>query len=243
MVAVVVKISGRAMDGPPGVVAEYLTVLSKSMARLNSVFEIAITVGGGQRARELIGLAIHFGCRDVAASLIGGDIGLAHCRVLCAALASAGVPVRQPIDSWSRAADEMKSGIVPVLYGYWPGMTSDAVAVYLADFVGAPFVLKLSNINAIYTCDPSIEGALPIDQMSHEELEAMALRQDRRIAGSSFVLDLVAARRLSESGITLVFGHMSNVDVLVSAFLDGDAGPTQGTIVSKPGARWIPRGG
>jgi len=236
VLTLVVKLSGDAVEATDGTVAiSYLQKFGQCVAELAKVGRVAMTVGGGSRARVLINAALQLGERDVSATLLGGDVGLSNCRLVCAALSACGVDTGgAPVQDWGEANQRLRQDKVPVLFGYWPGLTSDAVAAYFADLIRADLVVKLSRIDAIYDADPSNDSnAHPLRFVSHAQLDNWCVAHDERKAGSRFVVDLLAARRLVASGIPLWLVHLERLsDVLAAVRADTWNCPQTGTLVA-----------
>jgi uridylate kinase len=220
----VIKLSGAALEEGDAMGCEYLLRFGEFVARISRRWKVALTVGGGARARQYIQVARDLGQSDARASLLGGDVGFINSRLLIAALAKVGVPTSlRPLKSWDRAETSLATSSVPVLFGHWPGLTSDSVAVFFGDYVSADLILKLSKIDAIYDSDPTrSSSAVALRQVSYEKLVELAMFADSRIAGSSFVVDVIAARRLASSGIPLFLASFKELGVVEGMLCDGD---------------------
>jgi uridylate kinase len=234
----VVKVSGTAVEMLDGSInIDYLKLFGGFIKEVSRNWSVAVTIGGGHLARRYIAAARDLGQPDAKSSLLGGDVGLINGRLMIAALDTFDLPVvSSPVESWDTAHDHLRSGLIPVLYGRWPGLTSDSVAVYFADYANMQFVIKLSNIDAIYDKDPRIYGdAKPFRYMSHEMLEEIAILKDGRKSGEPFVIDLLAARRLKNSGIPLLVMHKDSLDGALSIICQlHPANLSEGTLVDKP---------
>lgn len=212
----IIKLTGNALESDSEVInSTYLVEFGKFVESLLKNWRIAITVGGGKTARRYISAARKLGLPDSKASLIGGDIGLLNCRLIIASLTYSNVrTVITPLESWDNSEEYLAKGVVPVFSGRWPFLTSDSVAAYFADYVTANLVLKLSGIDAVYNKDPNQYGdAKPLRRLSHDQLEEMAKLVDQRTAGSQFVIDFLAAKRLKNSRIPLFLVHKDKLEV------------------------------
>lgn len=213
---IVIKLTGAAVGKSVGTVnLDYLRHFGQFIKGLAETCSIAVTIGGGHVARQYIGAAKQLGASDSKASILGGDVGLLNARLVLAVLTGLGVRTSYtPIEKFSIAEEKLNSGVIPVLFGRWPALTSDSVAVYFADYVSANLVLKLSQVDSIYDHDPKIHSdAIPYTRLSHEQLEALSIQHDNRIAGEQFVIDLLAAKRLKNSNIPLWLLHMNELDL------------------------------
>jgi uridylate kinase len=232
-----VKLSGSFLTfGKESESLSYLDALGEFVSGLIIKHDVALTVGGGELARQYIGLARALQQPDSQASLLGGDVGLMNCRLLIAALQKWNVyTYSTPIEDWGLARQFLQQGGTPVLCGHWPALTSDAVAAYFADYASMDILIKLSSVDAIYDRDPKLNNdALPRRRLTHCELEAMTLAMDRRESGSRAVLDIVAARRLKNSDIPLLLLHRdqySTVSEMLNRRTAGDV--EQGSLVGE----------
>lgn len=233
----IVKVSGTAIEMANGSInIDYLKRFGSFIKEISLDWSVAITIGGGYLARRYIDIARELGQSDAKSSLLGGDVGLINGRLIIAALDAFEIPVvSSPVESWDIAQDYLRSGLIPVLYGRWPGLTSDSVAVYFADYANLQLVIKLSNIDAIYDKDPSVcEDATPYRYMSHEMLEEIAILKDGRKSGERFVVDILAARRLRNSGLPLLVIHKDSLKGALDALYCIDSGALlEGTLVKK----------
>jgi len=232
---IVIKLSGTALETNNGLIdIAYLRRFGKFISTLVNFHNLAITVGGGEHARKYISVAKEFKQPDSKASLLGGDIGLIYCRILSACLKEAKVNTPpNPIENWDIAEDYLRNNTTPILYGRWPALTSDSVAVYFADYVSANLVLKLSCVDAIYDKDPNLYNEVtPIRNLTFSDLEQMSILCDSRIAGCHFVIDLLAAKRLKNSEIPLLFVHKDKLELILELLGESNLNKTkEGTFV------------
>jgi uridylate kinase len=232
---IVIKLTGAAVEKTVGTVnLDYLKRFGVFINHLAKSCSIAVTIGGGHVARQYIVAAKELGAPDSKASVLGGDVGFLNAQLVLAALTSSGVRTHcTPVESFDAAEEQLRAGVIPVLFGRWPALTSDSVAVYFADYVSANLVLKFSQIDSIYDRDPKIHSdAVPCLRLSHDELETLAIQYDNRIAGEQFVIDLLASKRLKNSNIPLWLLHMNELDLAaetLSKFPSIDT--TRGTLV------------
>jgi uridylate kinase len=231
---IVIKLSGGAVHSGTAIDLDYLERFGRFIANITKTWRVALTVGGGCVARHYITAVKQLGLSDTKASLLGGDVGLMNCRLAIAAMTRVGVRTPCiPIEDFSVALEKVNEGAVPVLFGRWPALTSDSVAVYFADYISADIVLKLSRIDSIYESDPSLSiDAKRNARLTHVQLESLAMQNDHRVAGESFVVDVLAAKRLKNSGIPLWLLHISELDLAQSTLLQVPTSHfAQGTLV------------
>ena len=235
---IIIKLSGSAIERDEGFIdVEYINLFSHFVFSLAKDWKIAITVGGGNRARSYINAGRDLGLPDSRASLLGGDFGLIHSRLLIGGLSQVGLKSPTiPLKSWDLAMQYMLMDSIPVLFGRWPSLTSDSVAVYFADYAGLNLILKLSCIDAIYNKDPKIyNDAQPFRNISQNQLEIMAEKNDDRLSGSNFVIDLIAARRLFNSNLPLLLLHKNRLDYALRVLrnIEDLENLTEGTLVGE----------
>jgi uridylate kinase len=95
------------------------------------------------------------------------------------------------------------SGRVLVAAGWKPGFSTDNDAVLLAERLGAPLVINLSNIEQVYTGDPRKDpAARPLDRISWPEFRALV--GDAWTPGKNVPFDPVASRRAADLGLTVI---------------------------------------
>lgn len=235
----VIKLSGSVVEAEAGEIdVTYVAEFADALAEACQDMRIAVTIGGGGVARRYIRAARELGETDSRASLLGGDLGYMNCKLVIAALRQRGVAVApSPLDAWDDACRAVERGEVPVLCGWWPGLTSDSVAVYFADYASINYVLKLSRVDAIYDHDPDMSPvAMPHRELTHAELCNLVAVSDERSAGAHGVLDIVAVRRLEKSGIGLLFAHKNRLrEALIFARDPSSPLGTWGTVVRSTG--------
>ncbi|WP_329484216.1 hypothetical protein OG555_18875 [Kribbella sp. NBC_01484] len=223
MATLVLKVSGVAFEDRPdlhGGQEDYARRLAASISELTAAgHNIALTIGGGSLARRSIDRARRLGLEPVRASYLGADAGLMNARIAIAALRGGGIPCSaEPITAFDAAAEAMRSGLTPVLFGYWHGLTSDAVAALFASYIAADLVVKLSQIDGVYPSDHEAKsGTNRHSCLPHRELAHLALEFDSRTPGASFVLDVVAAKSLADTKIPLLIDHWRHLNTLKSA--------------------------
>lgn len=93
-----------------------------------------------------------------------------------------------------------------VLGGAFPGITTDAVSVMLAEVTKAKRVVNVSNTDGVYDKNPKkYKDAKKFDEMSLDELLSLAYENDKRSAGEHFIFDLLACKLAVRSSIEVHF--------------------------------------
>ena len=208
-----------------GFVRRFVSVVLARIATPGSP-RIALVIGGGATARSYQAAARRIAPEVESAVL--DEVGIAATRVNAAIVQAAfGNACRDPLVTDPTAVTGI-TGSVLVAGGWKPGFSTDNVAVHLAESLGANRLLNLSNINRIYTADPSEDPmAKPIDRMSWEDL--LTITGTEWVPGKNTPFDPVAARRASQLDMTVITvdgRDLANFEAL----LDGK--PFIGTTVS-----------
>ncbi len=180
----------------PGFVSELASVLLEA----SEGRDLLVVVGGGRTARRYIEACRDLGADEDYLDLVGIDCTRLNARILIAALGSVAYPgVPATVHD---AVEVARDHPIVVMGGTHPGQTTDAVTAMLAEMTEAEELLILTNVDGVYTADPRKDP-------SAERLPAITTRRLLEIvdtgeyeAGSSTVLDAVAARLVHMAGIT-----------------------------------------
>lgn len=205
---VVISIGGSVLmsDLDSSRVKEFARAIEE-LAADNQVF---VVVGGGKVAREYISLARELGADETSCDYLGIDLTRINATILSTAINNA--PHRIPED-FKDAYELSLSHPVVVMGGTFPGHTTDAVAALLAEFVKADILLNATSADGVYTADPQKESeASKFEKISTRDLVEIVSQAEAN-AGSSTVIDLVAAKVIDRSKIkTMVFlGKPKNI--------------------------------
>jgi len=164
--------------------------------------EIAVVVGGGVIARELISVAKDLGLQEEAQD----EIAIAASRIL------AQLFLLKLRDSSCRtisltiedAVKCLREGKIAVMGGLRPGMTTDAVAALIAEEADAELLVKATNQDGIYNKDPEkYDDAVKFTHLSYEDLPK-ALEEDKHKAGIHQIVDPEAIKILKRLRIKTV---------------------------------------
>lgn len=177
----------------------------REAAKENAVLVVA---GGGAIAREYIELARRFGADEASCDLIGIDATRMNARLLISALRPEGMQPRFAY-TYEEAKNAMSSGIV-FMGGVSPGYTTDAVAAILAEYVGADLLINATSVDGVYDSDPMTNpDARKYELLTRKELVEIVMRTDM-IAGSTSIIDPVAAKIIERCGIKTVVINGNN---------------------------------
>jgi len=192
---VVVRIGGSVLASPPDpvIINKYVNLL-KNLKRQGH--EIVAVVGGGSIARGFIRIAGEMGLSEPEQDEIAISVSRLIAQLLAKGLGDLGS--RMVPASIDEAVDLLKGGVVVVMGGLKPGMTTDAVAAMLAERLGADLLVKATDQEGIYSKDPKkYSDAKKIDVLSFDDLFRL-FEEDRHRAGIHQVLDPEAVRLLQK---------------------------------------------
>jgi len=177
------------------------TFLSKFSMVIKSLtdrgYRFAIVAGGGRVSRNYIAAAKSLGADNFSLDLLGISVTRVNAMLLIQALENAHLKVLTDI---TKAKKVLAMGKVPVYGGLLPGITTDAVAALLAEFLKADYI-NLTNVDGIYSADPKLKpNAKFYPEISHDRLIALMQVAESK-PGQNLVLDLPSCYILKRSGI------------------------------------------
>lgn len=216
---IVISLGGSMLFNENQVNAEYVKKVSEiiSRARKNGK-KIIVVVGGGKTAREYCNASRELRKNEFLADRIGIMATRLNAMLLITALGKEAFP--EVISEPWKAIQALNEGLVPVSGGILEGMTTDSVAVLLAEYCGAKEVINVSNVGFLYSEDPSKNpGAKKFEEMTHQELVELASRLDERKARTNFPFDLVACKLSQRSNIEIRFVDGKKITELEKAIL------------------------
>jgi uridylate kinase len=193
---------------------ESLRKYAEILKMLSEQHELFVVTGGGRTAREYIGIARELGADETFCDYIGIAITRINAMLLAAALRNA--PRTIPQD-FREALELSRNYKVVVMGGTFPGHTTDATAALLAEFVSADMLLIATSVDGVYSDDPQKDHkAVKYERLKPSELVQIVSKIVSK-AGSSSVVDLLAAKIIERSGIrTIVFyGTPENIEKAV----------------------------
>jgi len=200
---------------------------AKVLSRLSREHEIFVVTGGGRVAREYISALRKFGADNTFCDIAGIEVTRLNARILISALLSEGCDVSKEVpETFERALELSKTSRVVVMGGTFPGHTTDATSALLAEFAGADVILNATNVDGVYEEDPKLNpNARKFERIGARELVEIVAKGETR-AGSSNVIDLLAAKVIERSGIRAVIflGTPENLEKVVR-------GESVGTVV------------
>ncbi|MCK5847709.1 MAG: UMP kinase [Caldisericia bacterium] len=225
---VVLKLSGEALQGNKGfgISQEYLNSLSlviKKIADMN--IELGIVIGGGNfwRGRD----ASSFGMKQAQADQVGMMATLMNSLALQGVLERDGlqvrvlsaVPVPSITESYIRRKAirhlEKKRIVIFACGTGSPFFSTDTAAALRAAEIGAEVVLKATNVDYVYSDDPSKNpNAKKYSKILFTEVLTKNLK----------VMDSTAVSLCRDNSIPIVVFSMKKLDNLINVFVHDNIG-------------------
>ncbi|MEN2999375.1 MAG: UMP kinase [Acidilobaceae archaeon] len=197
---IVVKLSGRLLSPPR---PAYLRQLREALLRSAEVRPLAVVTGGGPLSREYIAALRELGVPEALLDVMGINAARLNALLLSLTLYPRSPP--RPMLTLEEAAEALAIGLIPILGGLQPGQSTNAVALSLAEAVGAELVVNmLSGIAGVYSPPPGKEGSRLLERISYEEMESL-ISQFPQLAGTYELLDHVALRIAKRSSLRVLF--------------------------------------
>jgi uridylate kinase len=202
---IVLRIGGSVLV-PSEIDTPFLRMVVKEIGKMQTHHDLYIVVGGGKTARKYIQAAREFEPSDT----ILDELGILSSR-LNALLLSTCLPEGELVQNFHEV---LHARGLPVLGGTTPGQTTDTVAALLAELVQADMLIKVSNVDGIYTADPHRDPtAQKLPTMDFKDLKKLLERDFK--AGISSIIDPVAAEIISKNRLkVIVIGKGDMTDVL-----------------------------
>ena len=200
MKTLVLKISGKFVspyDQP--LVRRYANVIEQ----LSKEYKLAVVVGGGSIARRYIELAPESkGIKD----LVGIEVSRLNALLLALHTPSAVKSVPKDPSEVLKLWDGER---VLITGGLQPGQSTNAVAMVVAELIGADMVINASVVDAVYDRPPDKEGAKRIEKIRAEELMRLLSKEGwKNEPGAYELMDFTALQLLtrSEIPVAIVYG-------------------------------------
>ena len=220
---IVLKVSGSLIYPPrPDYVKEFVDIIRKveSMG-----YHPAIVVGGGGVARSYIAALREMGANQAVQDLAGIWGARLNALFLSLALHPRSIP-RIPM-TLEEVLDIYSRGLIPVIGGFQPGQSTNAVALVVSEAIGAKLVLNLlRGVDGVYDRPPDKPGAKLLDEITLSDLEAI-VEEYAQEAGRYQLIDHVAIRIAERSNIKIHYINGEKPELVIRAL----QGQRVGTIV------------
>jgi uridylate kinase len=183
----------------PELITEYSEMIRALKAQGHKV---AVVVGGGELAREFIGVASTLGLKQKAQDEIAISVSRIYAQLFLKKIGNAGC-LKVPF-TIQEAVECVDAGKVAIMGGLKPGMTTDAVAALLARSLKADLLVKATNQDGVFDKDPVTHAdAVKIDHLTYEDLNRVCA-EDKHKAGIHQILDPVSIRILRQARVKVV---------------------------------------
>jgi uridylate kinase len=200
----VMRVGGSILI-PSEIDERVLQVLVREVTLLREDHDVFVVVGGGRTARKYIDVAREYKVEEASLDLLGILASRLNALLLVTCMKDA-----QLVENFHEV---LHAKGLPVLGGTTPGQTTDTVAALLAELVRADLLVKITNVDGVYTADPKKDShAEKIQKMSFKDLEKLCSKEFK--AGISSVIDPVAAEIISKNRLkTTVIGKRDMEDL------------------------------
>ncbi len=210
----VLSIGGSTIGYPPD--TEWVSKLS-SLIREERDKIPAIVVGGGPLARNMIGAVSKLSDNNQVKDMVGIGATLLNAWLFKAALGEMATEPKLYEGPF------LEKGRINIFGGsILPGLTTDFVALSVAEYVGG-VVINITNVEGIYD-----ENGKVMPSIDYDELLKMAIEKDIGSPGSHFPLDIPSILLAKRSSIPIVV-----VGKRIEVVRDALKGRVRGTVVGQ----------
>ena len=211
--------TGGSIIAPDQLDAAFLRQMSDLLVEVTRTYDLLVVVGGGRTARRYIEACRELGADENYLDMVGIEATRLNARLLISALREkVHRDVPSTVDDALRASSEHQ---IVVMGGTHPGHTTDTVSAMLAERSGARELLILTNVDGVYTTDPRKDpDAERLPRITTSQLVDI-VSEGQYKAGSTAVVDPVAAGIIHRAGILTKVMDGRDLDQ-VSAALAGD---------------------
>ena len=198
---IVVRIGGSVIASPPNpkLMRKYAEIVKELRGQGH---EVAVVVGGGSLARNLISIVREMGLSEQEQDEVAISASRIFAQIL--AMGISGLAWRNVPKTVEEAAEVLAERGIVVMGGIKPGMTTDTVATLLASQIKADLIVKATDQEGVYTKDPRKHpDAVKLDEIRFEDLNGI-LTEDRHKAGIHQIIDPEAVKILLEKRIKTI---------------------------------------
>ncbi|MCL4371939.1 hypothetical protein M1373_01325 [Candidatus Marsarchaeota archaeon] len=159
--------------------------------------KFVIVVGGGYTSRKYIDAAAHFTESNYIKDNIGIESTYLNSWLLRAVFGESAEVFRGDFNS---VRQFLSSKSIVITGGIIPGISTDTVAMLIAEATEATHLINVSTPKGIYDENGSFMSELKID-----DLIKIAMEKDERTARSNFIFDVIACKIAKRSKTELHF--------------------------------------
>lgn len=193
---IVIKIGGFAFNlANSGLISEYVNLLKQ----LSNEHNIVIVTGGGEIARSYIRAARSLEVPESLCDQLGILVSRLNARLLVDGLADHAFP--EIPTTIAELKHYFVSGKLVAMGGLQPGHSTNAVAALAAETVKANLFLNVTNVDGVYTADPSKDPTARLLKKVNVQQLAEIISKHEMYAGSYDLMDPIAIRIIARSEI------------------------------------------
>jgi uridylate kinase len=197
---IVLRIGGSVVASP--VNTELMSKYADVVRKLRQNHEVAVVVGGGTLAREFISSAKTLGLNMQAQDEIAISVSRLFAQLFLKTVGD--LACKKVALTLDDAATCLRGGKIVVMGGLKPGITTDAVAALVAEYVDGELLVKGTDQEGIYTKDPRKNSdAVKLDHLSFDDLQDV-FSESRHKAGMHQIVDPEAVKVLKRKRVKLV---------------------------------------
>lgn len=222
-----VKLSGRIFNDVE-LIRKYIDIVGEESKKR----KIVLVSGGGDVARRYISILRSLGGNEAAADMLGIAASRLNAMLMVYSLLDRGIDVYPLVpESLSELAKAFYTHRVVVMGGLQPGQSTTMVSVLAAEYLRISVVANCSNIDALYTDDPSKNpNATRISKATVDYVSELLKKEGvRALAGTYELIDEWALSIMKRSRISMII--LDGKDpVRLSRYLEN--GEVMGTVIS-----------
>jgi len=201
MLKIVLKIGGFAfanLGNAEPLIYDYVKLLKK----LSNEHQIVVVTGGGEVARLYIRAARGMETPESLCDQLGILVSRLNARLLMDGIGDQAFP--EIPSTIAELKHYFVSGKLVAMGGLQPGHSTNAVAALAAETVKANLLLNVTDVDGVYTADPSKDStAKRLDEVNVKHLEEI-LSKHEMTAGSYDLMDPIALRIIARSKIPTI---------------------------------------
>jgi uridylate kinase len=223
---IVIKLTGRVFNSEE-LVSKYADIIAEEAGK-----GVVVVTGGGDVAWRYIEMARKLTGREAAADMLGIWASRLNALLMMYTLLARGVNVYLSIpETLQELGKAYSSSKVIVMGGLQPGQSTTMVSVLAAEYLGIGTVVNCSNIDALYTDDPSKNpNAVKIWRAKLSEVEGILSREGvRSFAGTYELIDEWALQIMRRSNVSMVILDGRDPGKLIKYLRYGDI---DGTLIT-----------
>lgn len=194
---IVIKLGGFAF--PTQLSPDFIQRYAELIRRLHREHGLVIVTGGGDDARRYIYAARKLGASEVICDQLGIYVTRVNAHLMISSLPGDAYPeVPESVEELRRF---FATGKIVVMGGLQPGQSTNAVAAIAAETIGADVLINATDVEGVYTSDPSIDPkAKRLPEISTQQLKEI-LSSVEIGAGAYDLMDPIAIKVIERSRI------------------------------------------